>query len=80
MTQEDKKLKVIFAPGCFDSFDGTQEELNDLIAQINAMAEDGSLFDQSSIVNLDESDEDEREAILALTDGTDNDEPRRILH
>ena len=36
---EDKKLKVEFAPGCFDAFDGTQEELDEMIAEITKMAQ-----------------------------------------
>ena len=34
MTDEKKPLKITFAPGCFDDFDGTQEELDELIGQI----------------------------------------------
>jgi hypothetical protein len=30
----EKKLNVVFAPGCFDDFEGTQDELDDLIKQI----------------------------------------------
>ena len=30
----DAPLKVVFAPGCFDSFEGTQEELDELMAEI----------------------------------------------
>lgn len=26
-----EKLKIVFAPGSFDDFDGTQEELDDLV-------------------------------------------------
>ena len=29
------KPKIVFAPGCFDKFDGTQEELDELIEEIN---------------------------------------------
>jgi hypothetical protein len=29
-----KPVEVIFAPGCFDHFEGTQEELDELIAEI----------------------------------------------
>lgn len=32
-----KPLKVVFAPGCFDSFEGTQEELDALTAEIQNM-------------------------------------------
>lgn len=30
----NKPLKVVFAPGCFDSFEGSQEELDSLMAEI----------------------------------------------
>jgi len=33
----DKEIKIEFAPGAFDSFEGTQEELDDLIAEIQNM-------------------------------------------
>jgi len=31
------KIKVTFAPGCFDNFEGSQEELDQLVAQIKDM-------------------------------------------
>ena len=31
----EKKLKIEFAPGCFDHFEGSQEELDDLITTFN---------------------------------------------
>lgn len=34
MTDSKKPLEVRFAPGCFDHFDGTQEELDALMAEI----------------------------------------------
>jgi hypothetical protein len=52
MTKE--KITVTFAPGSFDSFDGTQEELDEMIAEITRMAESGELFDQSQAVDFDE--------------------------
>ena len=38
------KLKIVFAPGCFDNFEGTQEELQELIAELHRMAQTGELF------------------------------------
>lgn len=43
----DKKLKIEFAPGCFDQFDGTQEELDELMAEIQAAMDSGELFENS---------------------------------
>ncbi len=63
----DKKIKIEFAPGCFDSFTGTQEELDELIAEIQKMAESGELFEKSNPIDMDElidEDPDFAEAIL----------------
>ena len=53
----DKKPEIKFAPGCFDNFEGTQEELQDLIAHIHQMVESGELFEKA--VPLDSEDEAE---------------------
>lgn len=53
----NKKREVIFAPGCFDNFEGTQEELQELIAHIQQMVQDGTLLENSE--PLTEEDEDE---------------------
>ena len=37
MTNKDKEIKVEFAPGAFDNFDGTQEELDEMVAEIQKM-------------------------------------------
>ena len=42
---DDKGFEIKFAPGCFDGFDGTQEELEELIEGLKAMAADGSIFE-----------------------------------
>ena len=59
-----KKLPtVVFAPGCFDSFEGTQEELDELIAEIQKSIEDGSLFEKSTLVDLDSLTNDDIELL-----------------
>jgi hypothetical protein len=64
MSNEEKKpLEVVFAPGCFDDFDGTQEELDEMIAEINRMAETGELFERSLPVDLDELSDEELEEL-----------------
>ena len=71
MTEEKKDLEIKFAPGCFDNFDGTQEELQELIAHIHQMANDGTLFEES--VPL--TDEEEEAVRKMLADK--NKEPRQ---
>ena len=34
MTEQNKPMKIEFAPGCFDHFEGTQEELDQLQKEI----------------------------------------------
>ena len=53
---DKKELKVEFAPGCFDDFDGTQDELQELIAHIRQMASDGTLFEDSVKLNDEEEE------------------------
>lgn len=52
----DKKPEIVFAPGCFDNFNGTQEELQDMIAQIHQMLEDGTLLENSEPLSEEESE------------------------
>lgn len=54
---DDKKPKLEFAPGCFDDWDGTEEELQEFVAQIRQMVEDGSIFERSEPVPEDEAQE-----------------------
>jgi len=44
-----KKIELEFAPGCFDNFEGTQEELDELIADLQQLANSGELFDELGI-------------------------------
>jgi hypothetical protein len=39
MADENKPPKIVFAPGAFDHFDGTQEELDEMVAEIMKMFE-----------------------------------------
>lgn len=62
MSEDNKPMKIVFAPGCFDGFEGTQEELDKLIADITQMAESGELFEKSVSVDIDDlSDEELRD-------------------
>lgn len=57
MEHEKKGLEVVFAPGCFDDFDGTPEELQDLIAHIRQLAADGTILEKSEPVGEEEAEE-----------------------
>lgn len=38
-----KPVKIVFAPGCFDGFKGTQQELDVLLAEIERLFANGTL-------------------------------------
>jgi len=73
---DDKKIHITFAPGAFDNFDGTQEELDGLIAEIERMAESGELEELSIPLDSDDildavSDEDREQIMQALVNMTE---------
>ena len=85
---EDKKpiKKIEFAPGAFDSFEGTQEELAEIMSEIQNMfanLTDEELAAKSRPVNLDdldELDEETQKQILSALDDLDNDKRTRRLN
>lgn len=66
MTEKENKPEIVFAPGCFDHFEGTQEELDELIASIHKMVESGKLFEMARPVDFDNPSEEDLELIEHL--------------
>ncbi len=66
MTDEKKPMKIEFAPGCFDQFDGTQEELDEMIAQIQQMFDNGEFEENSRLLTEDDLDDLDPEAIKQI--------------
>ena len=50
-----KHIKIEFAPGAFDQFDGTQQELDEFIAELHWLAESGELEEHSQSLDDDEA-------------------------
>lgn len=75
MTDEKKPMKIEFAPGCFDNFEGTQEELDDLMAKIQEMFDSGEA-EMKAIPIEDMLEELTEEEMIELADqlGIDPDE------
>ena len=65
--EEMKGMKIEFAPGCFDSFEGTQEELDDLVKEIYRMFESGEAQSKARPLDIDDLDEEDIEMIEKLT-------------
>lgn len=60
-----KKPELLFSPGCFDAFEGTQEELNNMLLEIHAMVNNGTFMD-----GAEELTEEEVNAYMAKSGNT----------
>jgi hypothetical protein len=78
MTDEQKKPEIVFAPGCFDNFEGTQEELDEMIAEIQRMAESGELFENSTELDLEDLAEEDPEFADKLIESLSLDNSRKL--
>jgi len=77
MTEKKKELEVVFAPGCFDDFEGTQEELDEFIAEIKASFADGSFMEKS--VALEDLSDEEYEELTEQVESVTSDPRNRTL-
>lgn len=73
---DGKEIKIVFEPGCFDSFNGTQEELDELMAEIQSLVESGEIFERSEVI----VEEDIPEWIEEHLAGLDAEDRKRKLN
>jgi len=76
-------MKLVFAPGCFDNFEGTQEELDALMKEIEEGFVNGTFFEKArplSEEDIDEMDDDALEALEKLFNSIDNKSANRTLN
>lgn len=62
--KQGQEMTVTFAESFFEDFEGTPEEMEELLATISEMIADGSLFEKSIPFSMDELDEDEAEELM----------------
>lgn len=71
-----EKVKIVFDPAFFETFDGTQEELDELLAEIHSMVNGKTaeeIMAMSQPVDWDEMDEDEAERLQQVINNAKND-------
>lgn len=61
--EEVKEMKIEFAPGCFDNFEGSQEELDELVAEITRMITSGEFKEKSKPLDPDDLSDEELEIL-----------------
>lgn len=74
MTDEKKPMKIEFAPGCFDQFEGTQEELDNMVAEIQRMFDHGEFEENSRLLTDDDLEDLDPEAIKQIMSVIENEE------
>ena len=75
-------MKLVFAPGCFDNFEGTQEELDQLVKDIEQGFNDGTFFDKATELTLgdvEDMTDIELEALSKFIDIADINSRNRTL-
>jgi hypothetical protein len=77
---KDKTVRVEFAPGCFDGFEGTQEELDAMVAEIERMALSGELEELAVELGDDEWDLLPEEDKLRILQAQDDQETPNTRH
>lgn len=85
MTKKDKPIKIEFAPGAFDHFDGTQEELDELMTEIQNMFANKTPEELEAMSrpltdeDFDEMPDEVKEQLLREVSGDDSSIPPRTL-
>jgi hypothetical protein len=74
----EQKRTITFAPGCFDSFEGTQEELDGLQTEIMRMFESGEFEKNSRPVDVEELIEEDPEYAEKVLKSLSDDNQRTL--
>jgi hypothetical protein len=73
LTVEDMNdMKIEFAPGAFDDFEGSQEELDELINEISQLIKSGEILEKSRELDMEELREQDPEFYEKLVSKLDN--------
>lgn len=79
MNNDDTPREIVFAPGAFDEFDGTQEELDDVVAEIKSMFASGDFLANSEPVDLNELASTDPEMYAKLVSSLIDPDDKRTL-
>ena len=71
-TNDGEELHLEFADEFFESFPGTDEELQELLVGISEAIKDGSFFDEVEPFDVQYLDEDEADELMAAVESRKN--------
>jgi hypothetical protein len=78
---DEKKIKIEFAPGCFDNLDMTQEEMDKFVVELQSMADSGELFENSQELDDEafaELSPEEQEILICALNENNNARAKRL--
>jgi hypothetical protein len=78
--EDSQPMQLEFAPGCFDDFEGTQEELDQLVAEIQRIFASGEFAERTQPVTEDNFEELSPQMQKRLLDFLDDEPLNRNLN
>jgi hypothetical protein len=51
---KEQEITLSFEPGCFDNFEGTQEELDEFLEELTKKIASGEFFENADTIEVDE--------------------------
>ena len=63
-TKDGEEIIVEFADSFFETFPGTDEEMQELLTSLSEMISDGTFFDKAEPFDVEDLDEDEADALM----------------
>ena len=71
-TDSGEEFTVQFADDFFEDFDGSPEDMQELLAVFVEKLKDGSLFEDAEPISIEDLDEDEADEIMAALNTAEN--------
>jgi hypothetical protein len=78
MSDNTTPKEIVFAPGCFDDFEGTQEELDMMMEEITAMFENEDFLENSTLVDMETLWQTDPELYAKLAEQLADDNKRNL--
>lgn len=70
-TDSGEEITVQFADDFFDGFDGPPEEMEEMLAVFVEKLKDGSLFEDSEPISIEDLSEDEADELMAALEAAE---------
>jgi hypothetical protein len=73
-----KPKEIVFMPGCFDEFDGTQQELDDFVAHLQGVFQNEDFLANTQPVDMKTLQDTDPETYAKLVSRLNQDHERKL--